>query len=37
MLVVRVEFEIELGQTDVFMAAMRINAEQLFHQEVGCQ
>jgi quinol monooxygenase YgiN len=37
MLVVCVEFEIEPGQTDVFMAAVRINAERSFHQEVGCQ
>ena len=37
MLVVCVEFEIEPSQTDVFMAAVRINAEQSFHQEVGCQ
>ena len=37
MFVVCVEFEIELGQTDVFMAAVRKNAEQSFYQEVGCQ
>ena len=37
MLVVCVEFEIEPGQTDVFMAAVRTNAEQSFNQEVGCQ
>ena len=37
MLVVCVEFEIESGKTDVFMAAVRKNAEQSFHQEVGCQ
>ncbi len=35
--VVCVEFEIDLGQTDVFMAAVRTNAEQSFYQEVGCQ
>ena len=35
--VVCVEFEIEPGQTDVFMAAARTNAEQSFTQEVGCQ
>ena len=37
MFVVCVEFEIESGQTDVFMAAARTNAEQSFNQEVGCQ
>lgn len=37
MLVVCVEFEIETSQADVFMAAVRTNAEQSFHQEVGCQ
>ena len=37
MIVVCVEFEIEPGQTDVFMAAVRTNAEQSFSQEVGCQ
>ena len=37
MLVVCVEFEIEPRQTDVFMAAVRTNAEQSFYQEVGCQ
>ena len=37
MFVVCVEFEIDLGQTDVFMAAVRTNAEQSFYQEVGCQ
>ena len=37
MIVVCVEFEIEPGQTDVFMAAARTNAEQSFYQEVGCQ
>ena len=37
MLVVCVEFEIEPGQKDVFMAAVRTNAEQSFNQEVGCQ
>ena len=37
MFVVCVEFEIEPGQTDVFMAAVRINAEQSFDQEVGCR
>ena len=37
MFVVCVEFEIEPGQTDVFMAAVRTNAEQSFYQEVGCQ
>ena len=37
MLVVCVEFEIEPSQTDVFTAAVRTNAEQSFHQEVGCQ
>ena len=37
MFVVCVEFEIESGQTDVFMAAVRTNAEQSFNQEVGCQ
>ena len=37
MFVVCVEFEIEPGQTDVFMAAVRTNAEQSFNQEVGCQ
>ena len=37
MLVVCVEFEIEPGQTDVFMAAVRTNAEQSFNREVGCQ
>ena len=36
-LVVCVEFEIEPGQTDVFMATVRINGEQSFHQEAGCQ
>ncbi len=36
MFVVCVEFEIEPGQTDVFMAAVRTNAEQSFSQEVGC-
>ena len=35
--VVCVDFEIEPGQTDVFMAAARANAEQSFTQEVGCQ
>ena len=37
MFVVCVEFEIEPGQIDVFMAAVRTNAEQSFNQEVGCQ
>ena len=37
MFVVCVEFEIEASQTDVFMAAVRTNAEQSFNQEVGCQ
>jgi quinol monooxygenase YgiN len=37
MFVVCVEFEIEPNQTDVFMTAARINAEQSFNQEVGCQ
>ena len=37
MFVVCVEFEIESGQTDVFMAAVRTNAEQSFNQEEGCQ
>ena len=37
MLVVCVEFEIEPSQTDVFMAAVRINGEQSLHQEAGCQ
>ena len=37
MFVVCVEFEIEPGQKDVFMAAVRTNAEQSFNQEVGCQ
>ena len=37
MFVVCVEFEIDLGQTDVFMVAVRTNAEQSFNQEVGCQ
>ena len=37
MFVVCVEFEIESGQTDVFMAAVRTNAEQSFNQEMGCQ
>ena len=37
MFVVCVEFEIDLGQTDVFMAAVRTNAEQSSQQEVGCQ
>ena len=37
MLVVFVEFEIEPSKTDIFMAAVRINAEQSFHQEVECQ
>ena len=37
MFVVCVEFEIEPGQTDVFMAAVRTNAEQSFNQEVGCR
>lgn len=36
MFVVCVEFAIEPGQTDAFMAAVRTNAEQSFHQEVGC-
>ena len=37
MFVVCVEFEIESGQTDVFLAAVRTNAERSFNQEVGCQ
>ena len=37
MFVVCVEFEIEPGQTDVFMAAVRTNAKQSFNQEVGCR
>ena len=37
MLVVCVEFEIEPGQTDLFMTAVRTNAEQSFNQEAGCQ
>ena len=37
MFVVCVEFQIEPGQTDVFLAAVRKNAEQSFNQEVGCQ
>ena len=37
MLVVCVEFEIEPGQTDLFMTAVRTNAEQSFSQEAGCQ
>ena len=37
MFVVCVEFEIEPRQTDVFLAAVRKNAEQSFNQEVGCQ
>ena len=37
MFVVCVEFEIEASQTDVFMAAVRTNAEQSFNQEEGCQ
>ena len=32
-----VEFEIEPGQTDFFLAAVHTNAEQSFNQEVGCQ
>ena len=34
MFVVCVEFEIKPSQTDVFMAAVRTNAEQSFHQVV---
>ena len=37
MFVVCVEFQIAPGQTDVFLAAVRTNAEQSFNQEVGCQ
>ena len=37
MFVACVEFEIDPGQTDVFMAAVRTNAKQSFYQEVGCQ
>ena len=37
MFVVCIEFEIEASQTDVFMAAVRTNAEQSFNQEEGCQ
>ena len=37
MFVVCVEFEIEPGQIDAFMAAVRKNAEQSFYREVGCQ
>ena len=37
MFVVCVEFEIDLGHTDVFLAAVRANAEQSFYQEAGCQ
>ena len=37
MFVVCVEFQIEPVQTDAFLAAVRKNAEQSFHQEVGCQ
>ena len=37
MLVVCVEFEIEPGQKDLFMTAVRTNAKQSFHQEAGCQ
>ena len=37
MFVVCVEFEIEPGQTDLFMTAVRTNAEQSFNQEAGCQ
>ena len=37
MFVVCVEFQIQPGQTDVFLAAVRKNAEQSFNQEVGCQ
>ena len=37
MFVVCVEFQIEPGQTDAFLAAVRKNAEQSFNQEVGCQ
>ena len=37
MFVVCVEFEIATGQTDVFLAAVRTNAEQSFNQEVGCK
>ena len=36
MFVVCVDFEIEPGQTDAFIAVMRKNAEQSFHREVGC-
>ena len=35
-LLVCVEFEIEPSQTDIFMAAVSINAEQSFHQGAGC-
>ena len=37
MFVVCVEFEIDPGQTNVFMAAVRTNAKQSFNQEAGCQ
>ena len=37
MFVVCVEFEIEPGQTNVFMGAVRTNAKQSFNQEVGCR
>ena len=37
MFVVCVEFEVEPGQIDVFMAAVRKNAVESFKQEVGCQ
>ena len=37
MIVVCVEFEIDPCQIDVFLAAVRTNAEQSFNQEMGCQ
>ena len=37
MLVVCIDFGIEPGQTDVFLAAVRTNAEQSLNQELGCQ
>ena len=37
MFVVCVEFEIEPGKKDVFMSAVRTNAEKSFNHEVGCK
>lgn len=37
MFVVCVEFKIERGDNDAFLAAIRTNAEQSFNQEEGCQ